>query len=874
MALSGQVRRVLPAVAAAGAVVASVLTSPVASGAPASPPGALTPASVTAPETTYAVIKTVGVGQAPTGVAMNSADDTVYVANYSSGNVSVVDGRLGVLTDDTIPVGPGSGNQPLNVAVNQADDTVYITTEINLAYVLIVDGRTGVLDDTVPVPVGSGSVAVNQVDDTVYVARRGILGSGTTMAIIDGRSQSLASTITVGQGPFGVAVNDDDDSVYVANYGSDGTPSSDISVIDGLTGLLANTLTGTARPTRVAVDQDDDTVYVTNRVANTISVIRGATDSIIGTIPVGLAPESVAVDPVDDTVFVVNRGSNNVSVINGRTGVRTDDTIGVGSSPYGVVVDEAGFNAGLIFVSNAGAGTLSVIGRVTPSAPPASGFADDTFTMTLTVPNLAPGYVMDDATVTSVSFGGTSAGVTRGAGNTWTVTVPAGTIGSTVPVTVTFNGGLTASAGDFTYSALPECALSSFTSDDSCTVAAGETVAFTVVSGAGGSGGVGGAGGNGGIGYQCTPANGGVGEGGGIGGLGGAGLLVSGTYTNATGSAVTLDVLVGANGANGAVGGPGSAGANGTFLSQTGGNGTDGTDGSDGQDGAASGIAVSGGSTIVTAGGGLKGTKGLKGTGGTGGAPSPGCTAGTNGTRGANGTAGTLGTLVAPGSLPSGWASAPGTGSPRVVFTAPTPPGPNPLVPPSAPRNVVAEPGDGSATVSWDPPADPGSFPVTNYRVIAAPGGASCLVSAPVTSCVIEGLINGQPYTFRVEALNGAGWGPLSAATDPVTPGRQITVPGPVRDIEVVRVTAGGTVVLRWRTPAFDGGSPVIAYRVGQRLVAEDAYTRVIPNPTSTRVRITGLIPGRAYWVRIRAGNVAGFGPGTRYAERIRIPLA
>lgn len=95
---------------------------------------------------------------------------------------------------------------------------------------------------------------------------------------------------------------------------------------------------------------------------------------------------------------------------------------------------------------------------------------------------------------------------------------------------------------------------------------------------------------------------------------------------------------------------------------------------------------------------------------------------------------------------------------------------PTPVYPPSAPRDVTATAGDGSATVSWSPPADSGSFPVTNYRVIAGPGGASCLVTAPTTSCVVPGLINGTTYTFSVEALNGAGWGPPSAPSNPVTP--------------------------------------------------------------------------------------------------------
>lgn len=110
-------------------------------------------------------------------------------------------------------------------------------------------------------------------------------------------------------------------------------------------------------------------------------------------------------------------------------------------------------------------------------------------------------------------------------------------------------------------------------------------------------------------------------------------------------------------------------------------------------------------------------------------------------------------------------------GSRQVPFT-PTPPGPSPVYPPSAPREVTAVPGDGSAVVSWREPASSGSFPITDYRVTAGPGGASCLVKAPATSCEITGLTNGRPYTFAVEALNGAGWGSKSEPSEPVTPER------------------------------------------------------------------------------------------------------
>ena len=110
----------------------------------------------------------------------------------------------------------------------------------------------------------------------------------------------------------------------------------------------------------------------------------------------------------------------------------------------------------------------------------------------------------------------------------------------------------------------------------------------------------------------------------------------------------------------------------------------------------------------------------------------------------------------------------------------PTPTPPAPVSPPSAPLDVSAVPGDRSATVSWREPASPGSFPVSMYRVAASPGGGACLVAAPALTCTVSGLANGTLYTFRVEALNGAGWSPASGPSAPVTPGGVTPAPGPV----------------------------------------------------------------------------------------------
>ena len=119
-----------------------------------------------------------------------------------------------------------------------------------------------------------------------------------------------------------------------------------------------------------------------------------------------------------------------------------------------------------------------------------------------------------------------------------------------------------------------------------------------------------------------------------------------------------------------------------------------------------------------------------------------------------------------------------GTSPASVPFVVPDPTPPTPIAP-SAPLGVRAWAMTKAAMVMWSTPTSAGSFPVTTYRVVAAPGGQTCLAPAAQTWCEVGGLRDGVTYTFTVSALNGAGWGQASVPSNPVTPSRD-PEPGPI----------------------------------------------------------------------------------------------
>jgi len=89
---------------------------------------------------------------------------------------------------------------------------------------------------------------------------------------------------------------------------------------------------------------------------------------------------------------------------------------------------------------------------------------------------------------------------------------------------------------------------------------------------------------------------------------------------------------------------------------------------------------------------------------------------------------------------------------------------------PGAPTNVMAAAGNGQAVVSFTAPTDNGGSPITGYLVTSSPGDIEA--SGTGTAVTVTGLTNGTTYTFTIKAVNEAGTGPESAASNAVTPHR------------------------------------------------------------------------------------------------------
>jgi YVTN family beta-propeller protein len=256
-------------------------------------------------------------------MSIANAAPFAYITNYDDNTTSVIDTSNNTVIA-TVPVGIG----PCGVAVNPDGTKAYVTnSEDNTTSVI--DAATNTIVATVPVGIYPCGVAVNPNGTKAYVA------SASNVSVIDTATNNVTATVDV-IGPYGIAVSPDGAKVYVANVFDNTT-----SVIDTSNDTVIATVPVGTGPFGVAVNPNGTEVYVTNSEDNTISVIDAANNTTVATVPVGIYPCGVAVSPDGTKVYVANLGNDTVSVID-TSNDNVTATINEVPFPYGVAVTPDG----------------------------------------------------------------------------------------------------------------------------------------------------------------------------------------------------------------------------------------------------------------------------------------------------------------------------------------------------------------------------------------------------------------------------------------------------------------------------------------------------------------------------------------------------
>ena len=204
-------------------------------------------------------ITRIPVGTSPVGVAVTPDGAFVYVTNQNSNNVSVID----TATNTEVDVDGNSANgitriplgtSPQGVAVRPPATFVYVTNFISDNVSVIdtatntevdVDGNPGNGITRIRVGNAPSGIAVTPDGAFVYVVNRvidnnvSVIDTATNIEVdVDGNPGNSITRIPVGSLPLGVAVTPDGAFVYVTNVNS-----GNVSVIDTATNTVTDTVT-------------------------------------------------------------------------------------------------------------------------------------------------------------------------------------------------------------------------------------------------------------------------------------------------------------------------------------------------------------------------------------------------------------------------------------------------------------------------------------------------------------------------------------------------------------------------------------------------------------------------------------------------------
>ena len=174
-----------------------------------------------------------------------------------------------------------------------------------------------------------------------------------------------------------------------------------------------------------------------------------------------------------------------------------------------------------------------------------------------------------------------------------------------------------------------------------------------------------------------------------------------------------------------------------------------------------------------------------------------------------------------------------------------------PATVPGAPTGLSATVSDQRVDLIWTAPASNGGQSITDYEYEQGGSGTWISTGGTATSYMVRNLTNGQPYRFRVRALNSVGAGAASAASPNLTPATEPDAP-----TGLSATVSDQEVDLIWTAPASNGGAMILRYEY--ELDFSGTWTST--GGTATSYTVTGLTNGQAYTFRVRAVNRVGAG--------------
>ena len=181
-----------------------------------------------------------------------------------------------------------------------------------------------------------------------------------------------------------------------------------------------------------------------------------------------------------------------------------------------------------------------------------------------------------------------------------------------------------------------------------------------------------------------------------------------------------------------------------------------------------------------------------------------------------------------------------------------------PVVVPGIP-SLTADPGNVKVILNWTGPAIDGGSPITSYKLYRSTTllGTYTLISSfsgGDTTFTDSDVVNGVTYWYKMSAVNAMGEGAQCAAVSAMP---DAVKPGPPTSLSAN--PSGSSMVVSWGSPADNGGSPVIGYRIYRGTSAGSETFLASVGATLSYVD-SSAARGFTYYYKVTAVNIKGEG--------------
>lgn len=256
-----------------------------------------------------ASIHNISVGFAPKGLMVDPVNHLLYVANYGSENISVIN-LTTMKVVDSIYV----GYEVWHLAFDPINNMIYVASDFSNK-IFIIDPESNSLVGAISTMTFrydynyDTGVSYDPNNGMIYVA-----ADETYDAIeIDPNNGSIMNVIPLGGNPASTSMVFVGNYLYVAIHG-EGSGST-VQAYDANTAQLVSVITVGTAPNGMAFDSENGFIYVANEATDNISVINSSNNKIVSAIALNSTPNDIAYDASNGYVYVTGSQSGNVYAI-------------------------------------------------------------------------------------------------------------------------------------------------------------------------------------------------------------------------------------------------------------------------------------------------------------------------------------------------------------------------------------------------------------------------------------------------------------------------------------------------------------------------------------------------------------------------------